>query len=1750
MHAFARAGLWAALLALFALFPGASVLAAIPDKPFQRDDLADAALRLEAQIKQDAGTIAKPLATLEREADDAFRRSDYRAGMQALGQMVTLAPQNATNWLRLARAIRQVWPANGEERVTLVERTAAAAYIAYQRTSDRNEAAEALIVISATFADRKIWRPALDALRYSLELREVAQVRADYEHMRDEHGFRLLDYTVDADSAAPRACFQFSEALLSRRTDFSPFVVVAGQDKPALSADDKQLCVEGLKHGERYQITLRAGLPSAVRETLIKSADFSIYVRDRKPFVRFSAKAYVLPRTGQRGIPVVSVNTTAVAVEILRIGDRNLIDALFAGGYRDADFQHMLNRDQVRRLAENSGNKVWKGELKVESKLNADVTTAFPVDQAVGTLAPGVYVMTAEPAANKAKEDYDDLATQWFIVSDLGLTAYSGADGIHAFVHSLASTDARAGIELKLVARNNEVLAVRKTDASGAARFEPGLTRGEGGMAPALLLAADAPASDYAFLNLKGPAFDLSDRGVSGRTVPSGLDAFVYTERGVYRTGETVHVTSLLRDRKGSAAAGVPLTIVIQRPDGVEYRRATVADQGLGGRSLDVAITPTASTGTWHVAAYTDPKGSAVGETSFLVEDYVPDRIEFDLASKATDLAKGAPIDLTVDGRFLYGAPAGGLDLEGEVKVKAVSERPGFAGYQFGTPPDEDTDKEARVTQQPLADLPTTDEKGHATFQVAVDKLPQTTQPLQATVVVRMTEAGGRAVERTLTLPVRPAAAMIGVKPLFSGRSLGEGDSAAFDIVMAAPDGNKLARKLHYELYRIESHYQWYKQDGSWQFEPVKATKRVADGDINVAADQPGRISAPVQWGRYRLEVSTGEPDGPLTTFAFTSGWYSDATADTPDMLEIALDKPDYKVGDTMNVAVTARTSGRLMVNIVSDRLISSTTQEVKQGRNQIQIPVGADWGNGGYVVATLLRPLDTTAQRMPGRAIGVQWFSVDRKDKTLALGMKLPSLIRPNSTLRVPLKLANFAGQDARVVVAAVDVGILNLTRYKPPAPDDFYLGQRRLTADIRDLYGQLLDGMQGTRGQIRTGGDGGANLMQAAPPTQPPLALYSGVVTVDRDGNAEVTFDIPDFAGTVRVMAVAWSKDKVGKAVGDVVVRDPVVVTATLPRFILMGDKTSLHLDVDNVDGAAGDYRVAVETEGPVAAIGGTQTLHLAAKQRGQLTVPITASGAGTASVKVNLTGPGDFALARSYSLAAHPATQVLVRRSVRPIAKGESITLTPDLFADLVSGTGAVSISVGPSTALDAATILKALDRYPFGCSEQVASRALPLLYANELATQAHLAMDTEIDQRIRDAIDRLLARQGSDGSFGLWTAGGDDAWLDAYVTDFLTRARERGFTVPDVAFKLAVDRLRNYVANTADVSKNGGRELAYALYVLARNGSAPIGDLRYLADTKLGDVATPIAKAQIAAALGLMGDKARADRVYAAAVASITLPTHFEFARPDYGSTLRDSAAVVTLAAEGGAPQATIMNAVARVETARAASIYTSTQENAWMVLAALALGRETRLALSVNGEAQQKPLYRTYRAVDLRRESVKVANTGGSELKAVVSVSGAPLMPEPSAEKGFRIERQYFTLDGDAVDVATVPQNTRLVVVLKVTEPDPHYGRVIVADYLPAGFEIDNPKLVSSGDTGALPWIEAAAEPVNAEFRDDHFAAAFDRTEKSNAVFSVAYVVRAVSPGQYVLPQAYVEDMYRPDRFGRTATGHIEVTGAK
>ncbi|MFA6265189.1 MAG: alpha-2-macroglobulin [Pseudolabrys sp.] len=1712
------------------------------DKAYQNPDLDQAAIALEAQIKTDAGAVTKTPQVLRREADAAFQKKDARTGLLLLGQLVAAAPNDADGWLRLARAVLQIRTRDQNEQATLFERATTAAYVAYARANQPAAEADGLAVLGQAFAARTEWRPALDTMRLALGLRESANVRGQYERLRVEHGFRMLDYTVDSDAVSPRACFQFSETLPEKHTDFSPYVAVVGQDKPAISVSDKQLCVDGLKHGERYAVTLRAGLPSTVNETLTKTAEFTVFVRDRKPFVRFSGKAYVLPKTGQRGIPVLSVNTSAVNLTVFRIGDRNLVDTIV--GY---DFQRNLSKFEADQLGNERGVQVWSGELAIEQKLNTEVATAFPVSEALPDLKPGVYAMTAVPKDAIAANDYEQTATQWFIVSDFGVTAYTAYDGVDVFVHSLASAQPLNGVEVRLMARNNEVLATRASDFNGRVHFEAGLARGEGGQSPATVIVTGK--SDYAFLSLKSAAFDLSDRGVAGRAIPAGFDAFVYTERGVYRTGETVAITALLRDARGVAAPNVPLTLVVERPDGVDYRRVAVPDQGLGGRSLEVPIIATASTGTWRVRAYTDPKRPAVGETTFMVEDYVPDRIEFDITTQAKAISRDGPVDLAVDGHFLYGAAASKLDLSGSVTIQPAKERAGFPGYRFGL-----YDDEVTPARQELTDLPQTDDKGKATVAVALSDVPETTRPLEAQIAIDMTESGGRAVERKVTLPIAPEAAMIGIKPTFKGTSLADGANADFDVIVAAPDGATLDRKgLKYELLRVETTYQWYRQNGQWNYEPIRRTQRVANGTVDAAAGKPARLSLPVKWGRYRLEVSEADPSGALTSMTFDAGFYAESSADTPDLLDIALDKPGYASGDTMNVAVTARSGGRLTLNVFTDRLVMSQSQDVTAaGIVNVTMPVAKDWGTGAYLVATLRRPLDAPAQRMPGRAIGVQWFSIDRTQRTLDVAMTMPGTMRPETALNIPIKIGGLApGEQARVILAAVDVGILNLTNYKPPAPDDYYLGQRRLTAEVRDLYGQLIDGMQGAKGQIRSGGDVGGAELSGSPPAQAPLALYSGIVTVGADGTANVSFDIPAFAGTVRVMAVAWSNDKVGKASADVIVRDPVVLTATLPRFLRTGDRGAVQVELDNVEGAAGDYKVAVDTAGAVKRDGDMPpALTLAAKARGRLSVPVSAAGSGASTVVINVSGPNGFALARSYNLDVRPATQILTRRTVRQLAKGETFTLSNDVFADFVPGTGRAGLSVSISTSLDAATLLNQLDRYPFGCSEQIASRAMAMLYINDLAAQARLAPDGEVDARIKDAVARLTARQGSNGSFGLWSVGGEDPWLDAYVTDFLTRAREKKFDVPQTAMTLAIDRLRNYIATAPEPGKNGGRELAYAFYVLARNGAAPVGDLRYIADVKLNDLATPIAKAQVAAALAMLGDKARADRVYRAALDALPARPTLEIGREDYGSALRDAAALVTLASEGHAPQATITQAVARIDAARNLSAQTSTQEDAWLVLAARALAGELNaISLSVNGDARKGAYYRRFNP-DQLASPFAISNTSEGTVQAVVSVSGAPLTPEPAAESGFKIERNYYTLDGEPADPSKARQNDRFAVVLKITEPQVQFGRVMVADYLPAGFEIDNPRLVSTGDAGSLGWIADGAQAANTEFRDDRFTAAFVRRPDNKPVFTAAYVVRAISPGRYTLPQATVEDMYRPDRFGRTGTGTIEITAAK
>ncbi len=479
-------------------------------------------------------------------------------------------------------------------------------------------------------------------------------------------------------------------------------------------------------------------------------------------------------------------------------------------------------------------------------------------------------------------------------------------------------------------------------------------------------------------------------------------------------------------------------------------------------------------------------------------------------------------------------------------------------------------------------------------------------------------------------------------------------------------------------------------------------------------------------------------------------------------------------------------------------------------------------------------------------------------------------------------------SGEKAHVTVAAVDVGILNLTDYEAPAPDDYYFGQRRLGTEIRDLYGKLIDGMQGVRGTIRSGGDGapGGMSMQGRPLNAEPVAFYSGIVEVGDDGKANVSFDIPAFDGTLRVMATAWSGDKLGHATKDVIVRDPMVVQGTPPKFLIIGDKSELHLSLRNVEGAEGEYALASVADGATSIPSSVSDLRFPLKsgERKDIALPISGDSLGKATVAVTLTGPDGTAVERSYAFQVEPAAPNITRRTVEQLAANSgSLRLTSDLIAGLIPDTARVTVNVGHEAALDVPGLLMSLDRYPLGCAEQTVSRAMPLLYLNEVADAVGLSGEDGAKERIQKSIDRLALLQDSGGSFGLWSAGNYDLWLTAYVTDFLTRAQEKGYRLRSTVVESALDRLKNVVNYTTEFQK-GGEELAYALYVLARSGRAVVGDLRYYVDEKLENFATPLAQAQLGAALAMYGDKERAERAFSVALEGMKREPSPDFAAP--------------------------------------------------------------------------------------------------------------------------------------------------------------------------------------------------------------------------------------------------------------------------
>ncbi|SDE13418.1 alpha-2-macroglobulin family protein [Ruegeria marina] len=1657
---------------------------------------------------------------------DAMRTASNPAQAMGWAGVAVSLSDRADLWAEYARLLLSIRTNDGTARGDYQRRALLASVNGYLRADQPGTEVNALDLMAQALERSDRGRDTVAALRLASKIQPREDILAALEAAVAKYGFRVTDSTVESESALPRICAQFSEPLVRAGVDYDPYV--QSPDAPlVVQADGNQLCLDGVEHGQRYRVTLRKGLPAASGETLWKDVTLSHYVRDRSPAVRFPGRSYVLPKAADAAIPVETVNTTALDLTLRRVSDRNLLRAV-----QEGYFGRPLSYWEDQSFAADIAQEVWTGTAEVESELNRDMTTRLPLAEAIAGQPAGIYALTARvPGA----DPYDDPgATQWFVLSDLGLSTVSGNDGLHVTVRGLSDAAARGGVALTLVSRANAVLGTTTTDADGYARFDPGLVRGIGSAAPALVL-ANLGEDDIGFLSLTDPAFDLSDRGVEGRRPAGPVDVFLTTDRGAYRAGETINATMLSRDNTARAIEGLPLTAILSRPDGVEYTRK-VSDGGVaGGHVFALTVGPSAPRGTWRLEIRSDPKGEALASQSLLVEDFLPERIDFSLSLPNAPLFPGDSPPLDIEARYLFGAAGADLTIDGQVLLSASEEIDGWPGYRFGR-------HDAHVsTQSSYFGGERTDAAGRARLAVEIPDVDAEGKRLSATVIARLADGSARPVERRLTVPVSPATPVIGIKPMFED-VVSEGTDAAFQVIGLTPDLSPQPMQVKWTLNRVETRYQWYQLYGNWNWEPITRRTRIATGEAALG-EAPLSLSQPVEWGEYELVVERLDGTYVATSVDFYAGWYQAADASaTPDRLEMSLDRESYRPGDTARLRIVPRMSGTALVSVLSDRVIARQAIEVEAGETVIPLEVSADWGTGAYVTATVIRPMDVAAGQNPARALGLAHASVEPVGKELSVRIDAPEVAKPRrtQTIRVAVDGAQ-PGDQAWLTLAAVDLGILNLTGFQSPDPKTHYFGQRRLGVELRDIYGRLIDGMNGATGIVRSGGDADNGLrMQSPPPTQELMATFSGPVQVGQDGTVEVDIRLPAFNGTVRLMAVAWSGAAVGQAERDMIVRDPVVVTATVPRFLAPGDSSRILLEVVHADGPSGQMELALTASGGLGIGAQPGRVTLADGAKALFEIPVSATAIGDPLIKVSLVTPDGRELGQTLTLAVRANDPVVAQTRRFALGAGDSFLFSDDVFAGLRPGSARAVLSAGPLAKFDAPGLLELLDRYPYGCTEQVTSQAMPLLYLSAVAEAAGLGHGPQIAERIDASIRRILTRQASNGAFGLWRADSGDFWLDAYASDFLSRARATGHPVPDRAFAMAMDNLRNRISYAPDFDE-GGEDIAYALMVLAREGAAAMGDLRYYADVKADAFTTPLAAAQLGAALAFYGDQTRADAMFAQAARMVAgQRAENPVWRADYGTNLRDAAGLLTLAAEAGSAVVDRDALLARIDRPAGQM---STQEAAWTLLAAQALVKAPeQTGLRVNGAPVAGPFVQVREG--LGKEVLNITASDGKATDITLTTMGVPEVSPPAGGMGYTITRTLYTMDGAPIDRDTFTVGERFVTVLTVSPHEDTGGRLMVNDPLPAGFEIDNPALFRSGDVRALDWL-AMDEADHAEFRSDRFLAAVDRFDAGP--ITLAYVARAVSPGVFHRPAASVEDMYRPQFRARTATDRISVT---
>lgn len=1520
-----------------------------------------------------------------------------------------------------------------------------------------------------------------------------------------------------------------------------------------LSPNLKELRLRHLEPNRDLVVSVERDLTALNKTAFGRAYEKTITTRDVQPSVGFASRGSLLPGKVVEGLPVMALNVNDVDVNFFRVKPESLAAFVSQWEYRNA--LSNWESDNLLKMAD----LVYTGRFDLNPARNTREKRLLPLSDIKPLQQAGVYIAVMNQAGHY---NYSNPATL-FTLSDIGVSAHRYHNRLDIFTQSLENGAAQQGVEVALLDEKGQTLAQAASDAQGHVQLE-------NSQQAALLLARKD--GQTTLLDLKLPALDLAEFAIAGAPGYS-KQFFMFGPRDLYRPGETVILNGLLRDSDGKTLPDQPVKLEVVKPDG-QVLRTVVSQPENGLYRFTYPLDSSAPTGMWHIRANTGDNQPRMWD--FHVEDFMPERMALNLSAQKTPLAPSEEVTFSVVGYYLYGAPANGNTLQGQLFLRPQREAvQALPGFQFGDIAEENLSRSLDEVQLTL------DENGRGDVS-ANSQWQEAHSPLQVILQASLLESGGRPVTRRAEQAIWPADTLPGIRPQFASKAVydyrtdatvnqpivDEGGNAAFDIVYADAQGNKKAASgLQVRLIRERRDYYWnWSESEGWQSQFDQKDLVEGEQTLDLSADETGKVSFPVDWGSYRLEVKA--PNDAISSVRFWAGYSWQDNSDgsgaaRPDRVTMKLDKPTYRPGDTIKLHVTAPVAGKGYAMVESsDGPLWWQEIDVPAEGLDLSIPVDKAWNRHDlYLSALVVRPGDKSRSATPKRAVGLLHLPLGDENRRLDLTLESPAKMRPNQPLTVNVKASAKHGETPKqinVLLSAVDSGVLNITDYVTPDPWQAFFGQKRYGADIYDIYGQVIEG-QGRLATLRFGGDGDELKRGGKPPVNHVniVAQQALPVTLNEQGEGSVTLPIGDFNGELRVMAQAWTAEDFGSSESKVIVAAPVIAELNQPRFMAGGDTSRLTLDVTNLTDKPQTLTIELAASGLLELVSQQPApVNLAPGVRTTLFIPVRAKeGFGEGELQATLTGlnlPGETLPAqhKQWKIGVRPAWPAQTVNSGTVLQAGETWHAPAQNLENFspVTLQGQLLLSGKPS--LNLARYIRELKAYPYGCLEQTASGLFPSLYTNAAQLKA-LGIAGDTDEKRRAAVDtgisRMLQMQRDNGGFALWDNNGpEEYWLTAYAMDFLVRAGEQGYSVPADAINRGNERLLRYLQDPGMMSVRYSDDTqaskfavqAYAGLVLARQQKAPLGALREIWERR-GQAASGLPLLQLGIALKNMGDASRSEQALMLALNTPRRDAQQWMA--DYGSPLRDNALMLSLLEENKLQPEAQNTLLTTLSEQAFGQRWLSTQESNALFLAARTLQdlpgtwqAQTSLAdQPLTGDKAQT------RNLDADRLSaLQVTNSGDQPLWLRLDSSGYPQTAPVPASNVLHIERQILGTDGQSKSLSSLRSGELVLVWLEV-KASQNVPDALVVDLLPAGLELENQNLANSSaslqDSGSevqnLLNQMQQADIQHMEFRDDRFVAAV--AVNQGQPVTLVYLARAVTPGTYQVPVPQVESMYVP-----------------